>query len=289
MPRDFLLVRLVAWLRYSGIRTAKLLSAIAVSSALAYASPTLAAASLSDDAVWLATQAALLKIPKAEAQIALTLDSGNAPQTVAIDEVTGRTWVYSKRQLRSFGFDGAVLSRTLLPRSSGDDDANGDSDDRQHVALVVDPAHGSIYLARHKTLYCFASDGTLINTTALADSVRGMAIDRTAGALFVAGKTNVAVYTSQLSEALNFSSGTEDIRAIDFDPALAQLWVATHQSLRRYTATGQHVFHLALGKIAHLAADGQGAVWAVREKKLNRIDASGLLLLDARLAVGRRM
>ncbi len=138
-------------------------------------------------------------------------------------------------------------------------------------------------VVQHKTIYRVAIDGALLGSHSQTAVISDTMLDRNTGRLFVATSNHIQTYAPDLTP-LGTIAVEEPVTAVDFDHQSAEIWVATKESLARYTAQGTPTLTLPMSGIAHLASDGTGAVWVARNSALSRIDASGLQLLELDLS-----
>lgn len=85
---------------------------------------------------------------------------------LALDPLSGRVWLTTKRELRSFSAAGEELTRVTLPKEF-----------RASNALVFDPAsHSSLWLAAKEKVGRFSLSGNLLATLSVDDRLRALAL-----------------------------------------------------------------------------------------------------------------
>ena len=93
---------------------------------LTHISPAISATTdpLTDDALWLVTEAGVAKVNKANGQVGLQVAETSKPRAAAVDEKRALVWVYAKGMLYAYSFGGQLVSTVAVPASKDDEGEN---------------------------------------------------------------------------------------------------------------------------------------------------------------------
>ena len=86
-----------------------------VSAVLVISSITFSSVAVSPDtdyvgALWVGQSDGVLKIATADGRVLFEIESDTVVETVSVDEVHGKLWIYGCNRLLAYGFDGSLLT-----------------------------------------------------------------------------------------------------------------------------------------------------------------------------------
>ncbi len=245
-------------------------------------------------ALWAANDKQLSKFASESGDSLLQISSGKF-SALAIDATRGVIWASGGKSLRAYDFAGNTIVSVPVPSASDHDDSDSDSDDSdddkrdsddkndsgsKNVYLEVHPADGSVWLAVKKTLFRFSVAGELITRTDLGDKVLGIGVDPARQQLWIATKRTVRALGASGTVIAQLPVPVKsEIRALAVNPESGDIWVARKEEIIRFGADLTPQASTVLRKVEYLAVFGSGA-WAATNKRLLRIDDSGLVLFE---------
>jgi RHS repeat-associated protein len=226
------------------------------------------------DALWIAQSDAINKIAAVDASALLQIADVKNVRAVAVDEQHGVLWAYIQNALWAYRFNGEPSLSIPLPPHS-------DTSTSKEVAISTNPTNGTVWLGVKKSLYHFGPQGEWLSVHTLPEHVRALSWDPTTSCLWVGTQKTV----NALNDTGNFCKGIDpgphpDIQDLAIDPDSGDLWVAMREVLQRYDASGTLRFEVAIDNLAYLASDHHGGAWITTDKRLMRMDSTGLMLLD---------
>jgi RHS repeat-associated protein len=250
-------------------------------------------------ALWVVTLDHITKLAAADGKKLLEITDARAPEAVGIDEEKGVVWILHQDLLEAYGFNGELRQSVPVPRpNDADDEAEksdaykGDDDvEDGQVALAVNPADGSLWLATDKDLHHFDSQGELLESLELPHPVRGAVLDPLTERLWVATQKSVIAFEDDSTNTnIVVDLGAQpQVRDIDLDSNFEYLWVALENKegldeksdpfeeqteLRRYDLTsGALQTRRTIKNLQQVASDHQGGVWLATDHELTRLDA----------------
>jgi hypothetical protein len=218
--------------------------------------------------LWVAQSSGILKVQQADGAVALEIPSAADVQALAVDGQRKRVWAYAGKQLRSYGWDGQSLSVTNVDPPAGNP-----------TLLLVDSRADRVWLAVQTQVQLFDGQGRSLWQTRLPNPVAGMAVDSRRSHLWVGHKGTLQVHDASGQRLAQLATpDIRQVRALDYDARLDQVWVAADDTVRRFAPNGAQVFSLALNWLARvtaIAADQDGGLWLTDSRQLAYLDAAG--------------
>lgn len=222
-------------------------------------------------AVWLARSSGMVKLAPDDWSLLLDFPLSRHVQRIAIDEQTGRVWLYGSRLLQAYTAGGNHLLGVSVPQRV---------DHPLDMELAVDSAAGAVWLAQYRTLHRFNQSGVREFARDLPEPVKDMSVDPQAGRLYYLADSAVYVLdeAGELIQEIQVAEGTAE--AVAWDSANQYLWVATSEKVKAYSLEGSLVLNEQMPGVLFIAADGRGSVWLASATRLHRMHGSGLVELS---------
>ena len=131
-----------------------------------------------------------------------------------------------------------------------------------------------------KSLYHFGPHGQWLSSHTLPEPAQALSWDPTTSCLWVGTQKTITAFhdTGSLCKVIDLGAHA-DLQDLTVDPATGDLWVAMKEALRRYDAGGSLIFEADLKKLAYVTSDHHEGVWIAADKRLMRMDRTGVILL----------
>jgi hypothetical protein len=200
--------------------------------------------------------------------------------------------VLSGTTLRAYSFQGVLKASVVLPSPCDGDDDGGDddcADDEQctfRSALAVSPNDGTVWAGLKGDLDLVSSDGVLVGALSIHGSIRALAADAPSGLMWVGTQKNVAAYSLSTATLAQTLSLPKHAKVRGLAVGSGSLFVACKDSLIRFAPNGDIQWEAPADNAARVALDGQGGVWLLSKKKLQRFDGQGNVLASVSLPKG---
>lgn len=227
------------------------------------------------DAVWVAKTDRVVKIDSGAGTPLLEISDGKFVRVVAVDDVRNTVWVYGDLTLRAYDFSGTYLGSISLPASAKDlGDANG-----RYVALAVNSNSGLVWLGIEKQLYRLDASSQTFQTFSLRGNVVDLAVDKATSVLWLANRDSVHALTDTGNPVSTIPlAENAQIEDIDVELPSGRLWVASKDTLRRYSSAGTLELELRLGGLQRVAVLDSGEAWAATRDELLLLSSLGTVL-----------
>lgn len=224
-----------------------------------------------DDAVWIATPYAAVRVHSSQNTVESVIDSVTDVRAIDTDYRSGTVWAYGRGSLSKFGFDGALIFSVPVDLETGSAD--------QHVDLAVDSPNSLVWLAVKRQLYLYDTYGGLIANYSLDQDIQAIALDPRRQQAWVASERTIALFDAFVGLVENIDVDRSD-RLVDlaFDSDRGQLWFLTEkdvlQRLEREWLQWELV-QAAPAKSHRIVVDYAGGLWVATDKALVHLDSSG--------------
>jgi len=254
-------------------------------------------------ALWVGQSDGVLKIATADGRVLFEIESDTAVETVSVDEVHGKLWIYGCNRLSAYGFDGSLL--TSVPAVIGaetdkEHDKSGDQKKRKKTpachgkkhrkdkhALLESSDDGLVWLATKGAMARYAGNGTVTSHFAIDEDAHAIAWDGDNQLIWVASERKLTAYDSTGVIARIISDDLDEIEDISYDPYLRGLWVIDEESLSFYDQDGNRKHVYPFDDLKHVAADRKGRIWVAGKRHLMLVDQSGAVQFEIRPLFGK--
>jgi YD repeat-containing protein len=219
------------------------------------------------EVLWLVDSSGLRKIAATEGRLLLSIPEPGGARSVAVDPSRATTWAWTGRSLLALGFDGT--RRLAVPL---------DLPASVHTDLAVRPEDGSVWVAAGQELRNVSAAGQPLASRRLPANVIALALDRTL--LWTATMTSVAALDAVTGDpVLTLDLGRKpDVRGLGVAPSGA-VWVALRDEARLLDEDGALLLSLPGTNLAAVAATPDGGAWIAEPRSLRRVSAGGGLLV----------
>ncbi|MGH6636666.1 MAG: hypothetical protein ACRED0_11250 [Gammaproteobacteria bacterium] len=149
------------------------------------------------DALWVAESEQALKLALADGRVLLEIPHTGTLDALAVDEASGTLWAFGEGRLHAYSFAGEKRYTVVPPhnRDDIDGDDDGEEEDNDEVDggeggrafLKLNPNDGSLWLARHKSLYHYDREAQLREWIRLPKRAKTLALHPTRDEVWVGG------------------------------------------------------------------------------------------------------
>ena len=151
------------------------------------------------------------------------LGVGRTYQTLSIDSDHHTVWAAREDGMDLRGFDGHIIAQASFRLQ------------KQHTVLSSTDEHGRIWLGAGSDLAHFDKDGTLLGRTSVRRNILAIDIDAAHEHFWVATHKDIDVFDSEGQHLENVAPGPiSDIKAFEYDPFLNALWVSATTRRNRH-------------------------------------------------------
>ena len=151
------------------------------------------------------------------------LGVGRTYQTLSIDSDHHTVWAAREDGMDLRGFDGHIIAQASFRLQ------------KQHTVLSSTDEHGRIWLGAGSDLAHFDKDGTLLGRTSVRRNILAIDIDAAHEHFWVATHKDIDVFDSEGQHLENVTPGPiSDIKAFEYDPFLNALWVSATTRRNRH-------------------------------------------------------
>lgn len=235
---------------------------------------TIASANLDSPLLWIAHSQGVSRLNPEDATTLADRAVATGARAVAVDRERDRVWVLTEKELEFSNLAGLRLGTIRLEGSQG-----------HPAALRLDPRSGVLWVGLHSRVH--AIDGSAARVVAqhrLPAALSAIALDIDNGLLWVAASDTLYALNAEAAVVQSVRlAGVKRIAALDYAPALRQLWVVADDSLRLLAADGQASLVLRspwLAGVHRVASDGASGLWAADRSTLAHLDRSGAVRLS---------
>ena len=127
-------------------------------------------------AIWVVGPDEIIKLASADGAVVFAIPSAQDVHAVAIDTHRGVLWAYGDSTLQAYSFSGTFVRSVPLSQPDGPS------------ALAVNSDDGTVWLGVNRALLHLDTQGHVLRTIPLAESVQALALDTTAARLWVSTK-----------------------------------------------------------------------------------------------------
>jgi RHS repeat-associated protein len=236
-------------------------------------------------ALWVAESDGVLKLATADGSVLFEIGDAEAVQALALDEQRGLLWAYGDDTLSAYAFDGTLVNRYGPERRRKGEHRNRHREEHgkdDTVSLAIVPDDGSLWLGDDRELVHYSSGGDVLGSADTRKNLTGLAVAPESSQVWFADKHAVYLVDDSAGDPVlaEVFDTRRDIRAVQYDEYLQELWVATEKRLLRIDSAGTIRFETKLRHLDRIAPDYRGALWAAAEHRLYRVDASGLVEIE---------
>lgn len=235
---------------------------------------TIASANLDSPSLWIAHSQGVSRLNPEDATTLADRAVATGARAVAVDRERDRVWVLTEKELEFSNLAGLRLGTIRLEGSQG-----------HPAALRLDPRSGVLWVGLHSRVH--AIDGSAARVVAqhrLPAALSAIALDIDNGLLWVAASDTLYALNAEAAVVQSVRlAGVKRIAALDYAPALRQLWVVADDSLRLLAADGEASLVLRspwLAGVHRVASDGASGLWAADRSTLAHLDRSGAVRLS---------
>ncbi|MGD8524929.1 MAG: hypothetical protein PVJ63_01675, partial [Thioalkalispiraceae bacterium] len=248
--------------------------------------------------LWISGNKQLSKYTIADSKHALTINTSNNINALALDNRHGLVWIVEGGELVSYNFAGLEESRVKLPFFVYDHDQQDDEHEREYeheysydydyeyddeklkdINLVIPPGNQGIWLSRNKKLIFLNHLGETQKTFEFHNEIESLNFIAEINQLWVVTENKVIAVDSNLKKIVNAISLPYDneIESVTYEPVAKVIYLASEKSLYKYQpSTGLAKIRDYRGEVEEIAADGSGGLWIAREKTLLHADGAGI-------------
>lgn len=219
-------------------------------------------------ALWVAQSQGIVKL--VDGAVALEIPSAADVQAIAVDGKRQRVWAYAAKRLSSYDLDGHPLTSTLIDPPAGNP-----------TLLAVDARAERTWLGVQNQLQLFDGLGRTLWQKRLQTPLVGVAVDAKRSLLWVAQQNALEVYDGSGERlAVVGDPALRLIRALDYDAARDEVWVAADDRVLRFGPNGARTFSASpqwLARPSAIAADQDGGLWLTDSRQVAHMNGEGVV------------
>lgn len=219
-------------------------------------------------ALWVAQSQGIVKL--VDGAVALEIPSAADVQAIAVDGKRQRVWAYAAKRLSSYDFDGHPLTSTTIDPPAGNP-----------TLLAVDARAERVWLGVQNQLQLFDGLGRTLWQKRLPTPLVGVAVDFRRSLLWVAQQNALEVYDGSGERlAVVGDPALRQIRALDYDAARDEVWVAADDRVLRFGPNGARTFGAStqwLARPTAIAADQDGGLWLTDSRQVAHMSGEGVV------------
>ena len=281
----------------------RFISAVLVISSITFSSFAVSPDTEYVGALWVGQSDGVLKIATADGRVLFEIESDTDVETVSVDEVHGKLWIYGCNRLLAYGFDGSLL--TSVPAVIGEEtdkehDKRGDQKKhkktpschgkkhgKENHALLESSDDGFVWLATRGLMARYAENGSVTTNFEIDEDSHAIAWDANSQLIWVASDRKLTAYdvTGVITSVI--TDDLDEIEDISYDPYLHGLWVIDEESLSFYDQDGNRKHVYPFDDLKHVAADRKGRIWVAGKRHLMLVDQSGAVQFEIRPLFGK--